>query len=1159
MKFLKRSLALLLVALTLVSMVPMHAHAAGVTYYQTSKADVPIWSQASSKSTKVRTVAAAGTVLQVDGSTTNSSGNLWYKLTDNTWVFSGNVTRHSHAYSGGICTGRGCGYEYPITWTAFSGTFQVTNTSGAKVWSRPYSNNSTHVYTAGYNGVLTVTHKTTNQDGNLWYRLSDGRWVFSGNVKQRFTVSYNANGGSGAPGSQYVLSGSTLKLSSAKPARVGYTFQGWGTSTSDTTVDYKPGSSYTFTGNKTLYAIWKTCSHSYTGGICTKCKYEYPLTVSALSGTFVVTNTNGAKIWSRPYSKNSTHVRTAANYSTLTVTHKTTNQEDNLWYKLSDGNWVYSGNVKQRFTIKYNANGGSGAPGSQQVLSGSSLKLSSAKPARVGYTFRGWGTSASDTTVNYKPGSSYTFTGSKTLYAIWKTCSHSYTGGICTKCKYEYALNIKSCSGTFVVTNEDGAPVMSRPYSKNSTKLRTEKSGKALTVVNKTSNQAGNVWYQLSDGSWVYSGNVTQRYSVKFKANGGSGVPSTQYVLKGDKLKLSTKKPTYVGYLFQGWGTSASDTSVNYKPGSSYSFSGSKTLYAIWKKCPHENYTGGICDACKYVYPVKEKAHSATYVVTNTSGGKVWSRSYSKNSQNVRTEKYGAVLKVTHKVTNQEDNVWYKLSDGNWIYSGNVTQRYTIKYSANKGKGAPSAQHVLKGKTLKLSSVKPTRVGYNFQGWGTSSKTDVVSYKPGRTYTFTGSKTLYAVWSVCNHSYNESGICSRCTQEYPFETISQPGGICRVNVDSTYVQTWSRPFTGCSKVLKVYNNDLVRTVAYADVDGVRWYQLIDGSWLPQTHVKLCAYESDGTTVYKDSKVKSQVTTVSKIEQSRSSAINYMKKKVGSISKQELIPGLNKTVTRNKSGTSIATCTAMVPQGITFAGDYLLISAYCKCGSSHKSVLYVIDSSTRKYITTLALDSTCHVGGLAKLGNYIWVCDSSGGKYRMRAYRYSDIQNAVKIGVNSWYLTNAAVRTVDTKPSYVCSANGMLYVGTYYEDQKTADIHFYKPSGTKLNHKGFFTISGVHNLQGISIRGDYMVVTASYGRYTDSDAYVYKDTKGFTTPNKTYSKPIKNIKLANMVEGCYIGSSYTYFVFESGAKEYRKSPLTRPLDQYVGFANSKLGM
>lgn len=84
-----------------------------------------------------------------------------------------------------------------------------------------------------------------------------------------YTVAYNANGGSGAPGSQTKWYGKTLKLSSTKPTRTGYTFQGWATS-SGGSVAYAAGANYTSNASATLYAVWKantwTISYNANGG-----------------------------------------------------------------------------------------------------------------------------------------------------------------------------------------------------------------------------------------------------------------------------------------------------------------------------------------------------------------------------------------------------------------------------------------------------------------------------------------------------------------------------------------------------------------------------------------------------------------------------------------------------------------------------------------------------------------------------------------------------------------------------------------------------------------------------------------------------------------------------------------------------------------------------
>ena len=89
--------------------------------------------------------------------------------------------------------------------------------------------------------------------------------------------------------------------------------------------------------------------------------------------------------------------------------------------------------------------------------------------------------------------------------------SHNYSGGICTKCGHEYALTITSISSTALkVTKSGGAPVWSRPYSNYSTQQATMKAGSIVMAVAKTTNQAGNLWYKLSTGEWIYSGNVSK-------------------------------------------------------------------------------------------------------------------------------------------------------------------------------------------------------------------------------------------------------------------------------------------------------------------------------------------------------------------------------------------------------------------------------------------------------------------------------------------------------------------------------------------------------------------------------------------------------------------------------------------------------------------------
>lgn len=219
--------------------------------------------------------------------------------------------------------------------TAASGgvTHTISAFNGTKRSSG--SGSFTGTYSISGNGsatkTITVTFRNFNTDNgdsaskSVTFNVAVPAWT-------SYTVSYNANGGSGAPDSQTKWKDQTLVLSSTKPTRTGYSFLGWSTSKTATSATYSAGGNYTANSAATLYAVWKA-------------------------------NT---------------------------------------------------------YTIKYNANGGSGAPGNQTKTYGVTLKLSSTVPTRTNYTFLGWATSASATSATYSAGGNYTANSAATLYAVWK-------------------------------------------------------------------------------------------------------------------------------------------------------------------------------------------------------------------------------------------------------------------------------------------------------------------------------------------------------------------------------------------------------------------------------------------------------------------------------------------------------------------------------------------------------------------------------------------------------------------------------------------------------------------------------------------------------------------------------------------------------------------
>ncbi|MBQ7399925.1 MAG: InlB B-repeat-containing protein [Clostridia bacterium] len=73
-----------------------------------------------------------------------------------------------------------------------------------------------------------------------------------------YKIYYNANGGTGAPESQYKSKNASVYISPVVPVRNGYKFLGWATSSTATQAQYQAGTStYSQNADLTLYAVWE--------------------------------------------------------------------------------------------------------------------------------------------------------------------------------------------------------------------------------------------------------------------------------------------------------------------------------------------------------------------------------------------------------------------------------------------------------------------------------------------------------------------------------------------------------------------------------------------------------------------------------------------------------------------------------------------------------------------------------------------------------------------------------------------------------------------------------------------------------------------------------------------------------------------------------------
>ena len=303
-------------------------------------------------------------------------------------------------------------------------------------------------------GTVTINKGTASQSVEFsisfpfnltWSGVYCGTLTASSSIsvaaKTSYTVSYNANGGSGAPSSQTKWHGTNLTLSSTKPTRTGYTFKGWATSSSGS-VAYASGATYSTNASVTLYAVWQALT----------------------------------------------------------------------------------------YTVSYNANGGSGAPSSQTKTYGTALTLSSTKPTRTNYTFKGWGTSASSTTVAYAAGASYTENAAITLYAVWEL---SYEKPRITN------ASVSRCSVTGVVTSKGKNALISFSWA-------CDKTVSSITVSYKLS--SGTSWTDTSVTASGTSGNVSglvvgsdgldvdSTYDIRITVADSGGSSQLTYILLGTQF-----------------------------------------------------------------------------------------------------------------------------------------------------------------------------------------------------------------------------------------------------------------------------------------------------------------------------------------------------------------------------------------------------------------------------------------------------------------------------------------------------------------------------------------------------------------------------------------------------------------------------------------------
>jgi uncharacterized repeat protein (TIGR02543 family) len=565
-------------------------------------------------------------------------------------------------------------------------------------------------------------------------------------VVQSYSVSYNANGGTGtlpASSGASFAAGSAVSIESGSGlSRSGFSFTGWNTSPDGSGTAYAAGSSLVITSNLTLYAQWKAVTKTYR------------VTYDANGGTGLVPASSGSA-----YAEGSAvGVEYGAGLSRAGYSFAG-------WNTAADGSGaaympgatlVASADVTlyaqwsaviPKYTLRYDLNGGAGSvPASATVSSGTALAVSGGTGTnRAGFTFAGWNTSADGSGTVYAGGSTIVLSSDVTLYAQWSAVIPNYT--------VSYDANggtgiLPASSGSAYpsgtsVTAADGAGLSRLWFTFSGWNTAADGLGAA--------HAAGSTFVVSSNMTLYAQWAPVPNYTITYDFNGGTGtlpassgsaLPSGSGATVAGGASMSR-----AGFAFAGWNTAADGLGAAHAAGSTFVVSSNLTLYAQWTPLYTVSYNlnGGTGTL---------PASSGTAYLPGTSitvaGSAGISRAgYLFTGWNTAADGSGTDWNFGVTLVVSSDVTLY----GQWVAAGTVT------FDANGGAGMVSPVTVITGS----DAVLPGGAGFSnsgqvFSGWNTLADGTGTAYAAGATMTVSANATLYAQWKNASLAACLAGI-----------------------------------------------------------------------------------------------------------------------------------------------------------------------------------------------------------------------------------------------------------------------------------------------------------------------------------------------------------------------------------------------------------------
>lgn len=219
-----------------------------------------------------------------------------------------------------------------------------------------------------------------------------------------------------------------------------------------------------------------------------------------------------------------------------------------------------------------------------------------------------------------------------------------------------------------------------------------------------------------------------------------SNMPVDQTKTFGQLMTISNLVPTRKGYTFAGWYTQSNGTGTKYDPGSNYAADqngGTVNLYAKWTP-----WTYNI----KYDQNVKSTSSSKTVTDMPAAQTKTQEIDVTLSSMTPKRNGYifaGWSTSANGSVEYKPGSRFTKDLDSNGasitLYAVWTPWKYKVQYDKNVSADSssqtvsnmPTDQTKTEEVVLTLSSNKPSRNGYIFNGWQAQINGKAVDYQPG--------------------------------------------------------------------------------------------------------------------------------------------------------------------------------------------------------------------------------------------------------------------------------------------------------------------------------------------------------------------------------------------------------------------------------------------